>query len=278
MTEKLSNISLEERARRIRVHGLKMIAVIGKGYVGQVLAMADVLSVLYFDVLSYRADDPEWDGRDRFFLSHGHMGVALYGALIEAGILPEDEIPTYGQDDSRFPISTQPAYTPGVEIASGTLGHGLGIAVGSALTMRRRGKTPFMYCMTSDGEINEGSTWEAALNASKHKLTNLIVVMDNNDMQNDGPSTAVMNLEPIHDKWTAFGFQVWRVDGNDIPALCEAFEQARTSDVDKPRMIICDNQMGKGVSFLEHREKQVHFTPWPQEDLERALAELGESA
>lgn len=106
MTEYISNISLEERARRIRVHGLRMIEVVGKGYVGQVLAMADVLAVLYFHALNYRSADPEWDGRDRFFLSHGHMGVALYGALIEAGILPEEEIATYGQDDSRFPIST----------------------------------------------------------------------------------------------------------------------------------------------------------------------------
>lgn len=253
-----------------------MIEVVGKGYVGQVLAMADVLSVLYFHVLNYRANDPGWEGRDRFFLSHGHMAVALYGALIEAGILPEEEIPTYGQDDSRFPISTQPAYTPGVEIASGTLGHGLGIAVGSALTLRRRGNPAFMYCMTSDGEINEGSVWEAALNASKHKLSNLIVVMDNNDMQNDGPSSEVMNLEPIHDKWTAFGFEVWRVDGNDISALCQVFDEARASTSDRPRMIICDNQMGKGVSFLEHREKQVHFTPWSKADLDRALIELGE--
>lgn len=276
-TTHLSNISLEERARRIRVHGLKMARVVGKAYVGQVLAMADVLSVVYFHALNYRSEDPEWDGRDRFFLSHGHMGIALYGALIEAGFLPEDELETYGQDDSRFPISIQPAYTPGIEIASGTLGHGLGIAVGSALTLRRRGKPSFMYCMTSDGEINEGSTWEAALNAGNHKLKNLIVVMDNNDMQNDGPSSEVMNLEPIQDKWAAFGFEVWRVDGNNIPSLCQAFDEARNSKADKPRIIICDNQMGKGVSFVEHREKQVHFMPWSAADLERALAELGDS-
>lgn len=142
--------------------------------------------------------------------------------------------------------------------------------------MRRRGKTPFIYCMTSDGEINEGSTWEAALNAGQKRLKNLIVVMDNNNMQNDGPSTEVMNLEPIHDKWTAFGFEVWRVDGNDIPALCKTFDEARASAIEKPRMIICDNQMGKGVSFLEHREKQVHFTPWAKDDLARALEELAD--
>lgn len=253
-----------------------MAEVIGKTYIGQILALADVLAVLYFHVLNYKPEDPEWEGRDRFFLSHGHLAIALYGALIEAGILPEDEIETYSLDDSRLPISSQPAYTPGVEIASGTLGHGLGIAVGSALAMRRRGKTPFMYCMTSDGESNEGSVWEAALNAGHHKLKNLIVIMDNNDMQNDGPSSEVMNLEPIADKWTAFGFRVWRVDGNDIPAVCQAFDEARNSDVDKPRMIICDNQMGKGVSFIEHRQPQIHFTAWSPDDFARAFKELEE--
>ena len=276
MSQSSSSISLDERARRIRVYGLRMAAVPGKTYIGQILALADLLAVCYFHALNYRPDDPEWEGRDRFFLSHGHLAIAQYGALIEAGILPEDEIETYGKDDSRLPISSQPAYTPGIEIASGTLGHGLGIAVGSALTMRRRGKPQFMYCMISDGEQNEGAVWEAALSAGHHKLKNLIGIVDNNDMQNDGPSTEVMNLEPMHDKWTAFGWQVWRVDGHDIPAMCRAFDEARASDVDKPRMIICDTQMGKGVSFIEHREPQTHFTAWTPEDFARAFEELGE--
>lgn len=273
-SQHLSNTSLEERARRIRIYGLRMAAVPGKTYIGQILAMSDLLAVCYFHALNYRVDDLEWDGRDRFFLSPGHLAIAQYAAMIEAGILPEEEIETYGGDDSRLPISSQPAYTPGIEIAGGTLGHGLGIAVGSALSMRRRKKTAFVYNVVSDGELNEGSTWEAALIAGHHKLTNLIAILDNNNMQNDGPSREVMNPEPIDAKWEAFGWSVQRVDGNDIEAMRAAFDEARNSDVEKPRIIICDTQMGKGVSFIENRERQTHFTAWTPEDFARAFEEL----
>ncbi|MEO1613425.1 MAG: transketolase, partial [Pseudomonadota bacterium] len=166
------NTSLARRAWAIRRHALQMGEVQGQGYIGQALGVADVLAVAYFHALTYRADDPEWEGRDRFLLSIGHYAIALYAALIEAGVLPEEEIPTYGMDDSRMPMSGMADYTPGMEITGGSLGHGLGIAVGSALALKRKGNPALVYNLMSDGELGEGSTWEAAMAASHHRLDN----------------------------------------------------------------------------------------------------------
>lgn len=257
-TPRRSNVSLAQRAYRIRRHALRMGEVQGQGYIAQALGIADVLAVSYFHALNYRPDDPEWEGRDRFLLSIGHYAIALYAALIEAGILPEDEIETYGGDDSRLPMSGMAAYTPGMEITGGSLGHGLGIAVGMCLGLKRKGSASFVYNLFSDGELDEGSTWEAAMSAGSFKLDNLIGIVDVNNMQADGPSTGVMNFEPLGPKFEAFGWYVQRVDGNDLKALTAAFEAARAFDQPKPRIVICDTRMGKGVPFLEARERS-HF-------------------
>ena len=253
-----SIIGLAERARRIRRHAVRMGAVQGQGYVGQALGVADVLAVSYFHALSYRPDDPEWESRDRFLLSIGHYAIALYAALIEAGILPEAEIETYGTDDSRMPMSGMSAYTPGMEITGGSLGHGLGIAIGMALGLKRKGSPAFVYNLMSDGELGEGSTWEAAMAASHHKLDNLITVVDFNNQQADGPSTRMLSAEPLDAKFEAFGWDVRRVDGNDIEQLVEAFDAARAHSHPRPRAIVCDTRMCCGVPFLEAREK-THF-------------------
>ncbi len=170
----LSNVSLAERAYRIRRNALRMGAVQGQGYIAQALGVADVLAVSYFHALRYRPEDPHWEERDRFLLSIGHYAIALYSALIEAGILPEDELETYGSDDSRLPMSGMAAYTPGMEITGGSLGHGLGLAVGFALGLKRKRSKSFVYNLFSDGELGEGSTWEAALSAPHWQLDNLI--------------------------------------------------------------------------------------------------------
>jgi transketolase len=222
-----SNISLEQRAWRIRRNALRMGEVQGQGYIAQALGVADVLAVSYFRALKFRPQEPEWEGRDRFLLSIGHYAIALYAALIEAGILPEDEIETYGGDDSRMPMSGMAAYTPGMEITGGSLGHGLGIAVGFGLGLKRKKSDSFVYNLMSDGELDEGSTWEAAMAASSHKLDNLICIVDVNNMQADGPSTQMSNFEPLAPKFEAFGFFTQRVNGNDIPALVRAFDAAR---------------------------------------------------
>jgi transketolase len=263
-------LSLAERACNIRRHALQMAAVQGQGYVGQALGIADVLAVSYFHAMNYKPEDPQWEPRDRFLLSIGHYAIALYAALIEAGIVPESELETYGSDDSRLPMSGMAAYTPGMEITGGSLGQGLTIAVGMALGLRQKKSRSFIYNLLSDGELDEGATWEAAMSAGHWKLNNLIAIVDVNNQQADGPSGSVLNFEPLGDKWSAFGWYVQRVDGNDLEALKTAFDRARDSSIDKPRIIICDTLMGKGVPFLEQREKN-HFIRVDEAEWQLAL-------
>lgn len=272
-----NNIAISERAYRIRRNALRMGAVQGQGYIAQALGIADVLAVAYFHAMIYRPEDPEWEDRDRFLLSIGHYAIALYAALLEAGILPEDEIDTYGADDSRLPMSGMAAYTPGMEISGGSLGHGLPITIGVALGLRRKASKAFVYTLFSDGELDEGSTWEAAMSAGSYGLDNIIGIVDVNNMQADGPSPGVLNFEPLVPKFEAFGWHVQRVDGNDIDALTKAFDMARSTVVKKPRVIICDTKMAKGVPFLEVRERN-HFLRVEADEWDKALAVLGEGA
>ncbi|CAO4139327.1 transketolase [Methylorubrum extorquens] len=274
-THEGSNVSLDDRAYRIRRHALLMGEVQGQGYIAQALGISDVLAVSYFHAMTYRPDDPEWEGRDRFLLSIGHYAIALYAALIEAGIIPEDELGTYGSDDSRLPMSGMAAYTPGMEITGGSLGHGLGITVGMALGLKRKASAAFVYNLFSDGELDEGSTWEAAMSAASFGLDNLIGIVDVNGMQADGPSRGVLNFEPLAPKFEAFGWFVQRVDGNDIDALVKAFDAARSHPERCPRIIICDTKMARGVPFLEARERN-HFLRVEADEWREALAVLDE--
>jgi transketolase len=248
---------LAASADRIRHHVLDMGEVQGQGYVGQGLGFADVLAVVYKDVANYRPADPEWVDRDRVLLSMGHYAIALYAALAEAGTIPVEELDTYGSDDSRLPMSGMSTYTPGMEISGGSLGHGLGLAVGMALGLRLQGKGSRVINLMSDGELDEGSTWEAAMGASHHGLGNLLCVVDMNGLQADGPTKGVLRTEPVQEKWAAFGWRTVRVNGNDIQALVEAFDSVPADD-DRPAVVICDTRVGSGVPFLETREK-AHF-------------------
>ncbi|MGO2452468.1 transketolase [Pseudomonas taetrolens] len=270
-----SSIPLVERAHNIRRHALKMGQVQGQGYVGQALGAADLLAVSYFHAMNYRPQDPEWEARDRFYLSIGHYAIALYAALIEVRIIPLDELETYGSDDSRLPMSGMAAYTPGMEITGGSLGQGLGIAVGACLGLKRKRSTAFVYNLLSDGELNEGSTWEAVMSASHWKLDNLIAIVDVNNQQADGHSSEILSFEPIVDRWQAFGWFTQRVDGNDLEALVAAFDAARSHAGPQPRVIICDTRMGKGVPFLETREK-THFIRVEEHEWDLALSNLEE--
>lgn len=245
-------------AYRIRRYALRMGEVQGQGYIAQALGIADMLAVAYGHALTYRPDEPEWEGRDRFLLSHGHYAIAFYAALINAGILPEDELETYGSDDSRLPMSGMATYTPGMEISGGSLGQGLAIGVGMALALRQKSNPAFVYVSMSDGELNEGAVWEAALSAAHHRLGNLINLVDINDQQADGPSSQVLGVEPLDKKWEAFGWNVQQVDGNDLEAVFDAFQKAREDSSDQPRVILLRTQMGCGIPFLEEREKN-HF-------------------
>ncbi|WP_299361219.1 transketolase [uncultured Paracoccus sp.] len=271
----LSNVSLARRAWNIRRKALLMGEVQGQGYIGQALGVADVLAASYFHALNYRPDDPEWEGRDRFLLSIGHYAIALYAVLMEAGILPEDELETYGMDDSRMPMSGMASYTPGMEITGGSLGHGLGIAVGMAMGLKRKNSSSFVYNLMSDGELGEGSTWEAAMAGAHHKLDNLICLIDFNNQQADGKSTEMLSSEPLEAKWEAFGWHVQRVDGNDMEAVVAALDAARAVAESKPRAIVFDTRMCKGVPFLETREI-THFVRVEPDEWSKALAVLEE--
>jgi transketolase len=268
--------TLRERAYRVRRFALRMGEVQGQGYIGQALGWADVLAVAYGHAMNYRADDPTWEGRDRFLLSHGHYAIAFYAVLIEAGIIAESELGTYGSDDSRLPMSGMATYTPGMEMSGGSLGQGLPIGVGMALGLRHKKNPAFVYNSMSDGELDEGSTWEAAMGASHHQLSNLICLVDVNNQQADGQSSKVMGFEPLADKWAAFGWHVQRVDGNDLPAVLAAFDTARHLKDAKPRVILFDTLMGKGVPFLEQREKN-HFIRVDPPEWQQAIEVLDQS-
>ena len=270
-----SNMSLEMRAWNIRRKALRMGEVQGQGYIGQALGVADVLATSYFHAMRLRPDDPEWEGRDRFYLSIGHYAIALYSALMEAGILPEEELETYGMDDSRMPMSGMASYTPGMEITGGSLGHGLGIAVGAALGLKRKRSDRVVYNLMSDGELGEGSTWEAVMSAVQWKLDNLICLVDFNNQQADGPSRDALAQVPEAPKWEAFGWHAQEVDGNDLGALVAAFDAARNLAEPKPRVIICNTTMCKGVDFLEARESN-HFVRVEADEWAQALAKLDE--
>lgn len=273
-TKTLTNTpNLADLAYNIRRNALRMGEVQGQGYIAQALDISDVLAVAYFHAMRYRPEDPSWEERDRFLLSNGHYAIALYAALIEAGIVPEEELETYGSDESRLPMSGMASYTPGMEMSGGSLGLGLSIAVGMGLGLKRKKSEARVYTLFSDGELDEGSVWEAIQSAAHYKLDNLIGIVDVNNQQADGPSTQVMAFEPLVDKLQAFGWFVQRVDGNDLAAVIAAFDAAKAHPESKPRMIVADTLMGKGVPFLEQREKN-HFIRVEQHEWQLALAAL----
>jgi transketolase len=245
--------AVRDSAYRIRRNALDMGEVQGQGYVGQALGAADVLAAIYGDVLRFRPEDPHWPDRDRFLLSTGHYAIALYAALAEAGIVPAEELATYGSDDSRLPMSGMASYTPGMEISGGSLGHGLTVAVGMALGLRYQGNAARVFTFLSDGELNEGSTWEAAMGAASHQLGNLIALVDMNALQADGKTSSVLSIEPAGEKWNAFGWFTQRIDGNDVQAVLTALDAAtsRSSLQGQPAVILFDTLVGKGVPMLE---------------------------
>jgi transketolase len=265
--------SIAERAWRIRRNAVRMGEVQGQGYIAQALDIADVLAVAYFHAMRHRPEDPEWEGRDRFLLSNGHYAIALYAALIEAGVIPEAELESYGSDDSRLPMSGMAQYTPGMEMSGGSLGLGLSIAVGMAMGLKRKRSDSRVYVLFSDGELDEGSKWEAMMAAAHHGLDNIIAIVDVNNQQADGASSQVMAFEPLADKVAAFGWHVQRIDGNDLDAVVSAFDAAKADPAPRPKMIIADTLMGKGVPFLEAREKN-HFIRVEQHEWQLALDAL----
>lgn len=260
--------ALRARAKRLRRHMLVMARGPGQGYVGQGLGIADLMAALYFHELRWDPANLSDPGRDRFLLSTGHYSIALWAALAEAGVFPPEELATYGADDSRLQMSTLDS-TPGVEIIGGSLGHGLGQAVGMALGLRLQGNPARVFCELSDGELQEGATWEAAMSAASFGLRNLVALVDCNGIQADG--AIVVEIEPVADKWRAFGWQTVEIDGNDMEAITAALAEARGAA--PPFAIVLRTRPGRGVPTLEAREK-AHFLRVEPGEWDDLLAEL----
>jgi transketolase len=247
--------ALKARATTLRRHMLTMARGQGAGYIGQGLGIADALTALYFHELRYDPDNLGWADRDRFLLSTGHYSIALWAALAEAGIIPIDELVTYGADHSRLEMSTLDT-TPGVEVIGGSLGHGLGQGVGQALGLRLDRSEARVFVELSDGEMQEGSTWEAAMSASHFQLDGLVALVDCNGIQADGP--VVLDMEPVADKWRSFGWETFEIDGNDMHAVVATLASARQRNR-KPKAIVLRTLPGKGVRRIEQSEKSHFF-------------------
>ena len=247
---------LDDRGRYLR--RLTIDALMGgeRGHIGSTMSLMEIMRVLYDDILKFKPEQPDWSGRDCCILSKGHGCLALYALLADKGFFPVEELKTFCRKG------------PGVEASTGALGHGLPIGVGRALASRIHRRSNRVFVIMGDGEINEGSVWEAAMCASKHKLSNLVAIIDYNKIQSAGPTAEILELEPLLDKWRAFGFAAIEVNGHDVSQLHDAF--ARTPlENDKPTVIICHTVKGKGLDFAEHDPFWHHQSRIDQDLIDR---------
>lgn len=262
---------VREKALCIREHILAIGAQPLGTHVGGSLSATDLLAVLYFHTLRVRPDDPTWAERDYFILSKGHASAAFYATLAERGFFPVDELATYACPGGRL-LSHPTPRVPGVEFATGSLGHGLGLGVGLALSAQRDGQPNRTFVLMGDGELQEGSVWEAAMAAAHLKLDNLVAIVDRNQLQINGLTEHTMRLEPLAERWQSFGWSAVTVDGHDIDALTATFADLPQYS-DRPTVVIANTIKGRGVKFLQSR-KQSHYVTLSPDLYRRALAEL----
>jgi transketolase len=263
---------LREKAKTLRIEILKMLTEAGSGHTGGSLSAADIVTALYFYKMRHHPNDPKWIERDRFILSKGHAAPVLYAALALSGYFDKSLLLTLRKLGS--PLQGHPCSRklPGIEISTGSLGQGLSIANGIAMGLKLDKLSSRVYCLLGDGEIQEGQVWEAAMTASHYNLDNLCAIIDNNGLQIDGHCCDVMCVEPIVDKWAAFGWHVLDINGHDMEAIVSALNEAETLK-GKPTMIVARTVKGKGVSFFEGKVEYHGLAP-THEELERALKEL----
>jgi len=262
---------LEDRAKLIRRLIIRMIAKAGSGHPGGSLSATDLITALFFSVLNHDPKNPKWPGRDRFHMSKGHCCPLWYAVLAESGYFPKETLMTLREFGSLLQGHPD-RRTPGVEVSSGSLGQGLSIALGMSLASKVDNKDYRIYVLLGDGEIQEGNIWEAAMAASHYKCGNICAILDYNGFQIDGATKDVMNLEPIADKWRAFGWHTIGIDGHNMRQILDAYAQAKTIK-DKPAIIIARTIKGKGVSFMENTV-EFHGRAPTQEETEKALNEL----
>ncbi len=264
------SIVLDERSKYLR--GLVLRALKGgeRGHIGSSLSLIEIIRVLYDEILTYDAANPLLKDRDRFILSKGHGCIALYAILADKGFFEFEHLDSFCRETGM--LGGHPEMkTPGVEAATGALGHGLSIGVGMALAARVKKQKHRVFVAMGDGEINEGSVWEAAMSASKHKLSNLTAILDYNKIQSYSFTKEVLDLEPLQEKWEAFGFSVQEVNGHDVTALKQAFNK---QDHDRPNMVICHTVKGKGISYAENDPSWHHKSKLLPEDIQALYSAL----
>jgi len=273
-SQKIESISkLKDIARTIRKNVLISLAEAGSGHTGGSLGLADIFTVLYFNILNHDPKNASWPERDRFILSIGHVTPVHYTTLAEAGYFPIEELKTLRKLGSRMQGHPGREHgLPGLELSAGSLGQGLSVAVGMALADKIDHKTRTTFCICGDGELQEGSIWEAAMSAAHHKLKQLVVIVDRNHLQIDGETEKVMGLEPLSDKWKSFGWEVKNCNGNDIGELIKVLNESKLS-TDKPSVIIAKTRMGKGVKSIEN-DYRWHGKAPSKTELELFLKEL----
>jgi len=264
-----SFIPLDERSRHLRRQIIRVLEGGGRGHIGTSLSLVEMLRVLFDSVLHYDVKNPEWPDRDRFILSKGHGCITLYVLLQEKGFFPEEELRKFCRFDGILGGHPDPK-VPGIEVSTGSLGHGLPIAVGMAVAARRRGAKHRVITVLGDGECDEGSVWEAAMSAAKHRLDNLTVLVDYNKQQSYASTYEVLDLEPFAAKWEAFGFATREVDGHDVGAL-ERTLGALPFAGGKPSAVICHTVKGKGIAFAENNLKWHHKSSIKSNEIDELL-------
>lgn len=239
----------KQLAWKIRRHGIEMTHLSGGSHIGAILSVADIIAVLYADVIKFDPKNPKWEKRDRFILSKGHAGASIYAALAESGFFAVEELKTHYQNGSRLSGHVS-HHVPGVDLSTGSLGHGLSVAAGMAHALKKDHSDSRCYVVLGDGECNEGSVWEAALFANHFRLNNLIAIVDHNRMQSLDYNENTLEIENFASKWQAFGWNTIEIDGNDHQQLKAALESAKVESA-KPTVIIANTIKGKGISFME---------------------------
>lgn len=272
MEEKIKYKKLSGLAKKVRVTSLKMVQYSKSGHIGSILSMAEILPYLYENILDYRPAEPEWEGRDIFILSKGHATAGLYAVLAEKGFFPEEWLSRYHVDDGKLSGHAS-HFVPGVEVSTGSLGHGLSIGIGYAIHFRANNKKNRVFVLLSDGDMNEGSSLEALLFASQHNLDNLIIIIDSNKIQAMGRCENVLDMSPLAQKIRDFNWEAIEIDGHDFGEIEKAFSKIPIKK-GKPTCIIANTVKGKGISFLENTVDS-HYCEITEELLVKAYRELG---
>ena len=270
----IDEATLRALAREVRKDILKMTSEAQSGHPGGAMSATDIIVTLYYYKMRHDPSNPKWEKRDRFVLSKGHVCPALYSVLARTGYFPLEKLHEFRKLNGDLQGHPDMKKTPGIEISTGSLGHGIGAALGMALGLKLDGSDSRVYCMIGDGEAQEGSVWEATMAASHYNLDNLTVILDNNNLQIDGPVDEVMSIYPALEKWKAFGWHVIEINGHDFSEIKRALDEAESVRF-KPTMIVAKTVKGKGVSFMENRA-EWHGKALPPELLKEALKELGE--